>query len=59
MAAHDDGALVYTGDLSGLGMVWDIRSGKPVLPLPGHVKSILTADFHMDGYRLATAGEDN
>lgn len=30
---HPDGSLVATGDLGGVGRVWDLRSGKSVLVL--------------------------
>lgn len=40
-------------------MVWDIRSGQPVLSLPGHHKSILSSDFSDNGYQLATGSQDN
>lgn len=33
-----DGALAATGDLGGVGRVWDLRSGKSVWTLEGHVK---------------------
>ncbi|CAN0457557.1 unnamed protein product, partial [Hapterophycus canaliculatus] len=33
-----DGALVATGDLGGVGRVWDLRSGKSIWTMEGHVK---------------------
>ncbi len=33
MAFHSDGSLVVTGDLNGLGLVWDLRSGQSIFPL--------------------------
>jgi len=40
-------------------MVWDLRTGKGVLPLEGHVGKITCSDFHKNGYHLATGGNDN
>ena len=56
---HPDGSLFFTGDLGGVGMVWDLRTGKGILPLVGHVKGILASDFSWNGYQLATGGDDN
>jgi U4/U6 small nuclear ribonucleoprotein PRP4 len=56
---HPDGSLFFTGDLGGIGMVWDLRTGKGVLPFAGHVKGILASDFSPNGYQLATGGDDN
>lgn len=40
-------------------MIWDLRIGKSILPLTGHVKGILASDFSWNGYQLATGGDDN
>ncbi len=40
-------------------MIWDIRIGAPVLPLPGHFKQVLSSDFHPNGHHLATGSQDN
>ena len=40
-------------------MLWDIRMGKPILPLIGHVKQIISSDFHLNGYHLVTGSDDN
>jgi len=40
-------------------MIWDIRSGKSVLPLDGHVGKIICSDFHKNGFYLASGGSDN
>ena len=40
-------------------MIWDIRIGKGVLPLVGHIKQIISSDFHPNGYHLATGSDDN
>ena len=46
---HPDGSLVVTGDHAGVGHVWDLRSGKSIWALQGHIKKILTADFSPNG----------
>ena len=56
---HPDGSLLFTGDLGGLGALWDLRIGKCILHFAGHVKSILSADFSANGFHLATGGSDN
>ena len=40
-------------------MAWDLRIGKGILPFVGHVKGILASDFSMNGYHIATGGDDN
>lgn len=40
-------------------MIWDLRTGKGILPILGHVKGIISADFSPNGYQLATGGDDN
>jgi len=39
--------------------VWDLRTGKAVLPLEGHAKQILCVDFGPNGYHIATGSEDH
>lgn len=40
-------------------MIWDLRIGKGVLPIVGHIKGILSANFSPNGYHLATGSDDN
>lgn len=40
-------------------MLWDLRTGKSVLPLVGHVKQLICSDFHNNGYHLVTGSDDN
>jgi WD40 repeat protein len=35
-----------------VGRVWDLRSGKCILVLQGHVKQILGIDFNPTGYQV-------
>ncbi|EAR86214.1 U4/U6 small nuclear ribonucleoprotein Prp4 (macronuclear) [Tetrahymena thermophila SB210] len=59
-ALHPDGSLIFTGDLQGYGMIWDLRTGKGILPFSGyHVKGILAADFSENGFQFVTGSEDN
>lgn len=39
--------------------MWDLRTGKSILPLVGHVKQIISSDFHVNGYHLVTGSDDN
>ncbi|CAN0487460.1 unnamed protein product, partial [Ectocarpus sp. 8 AP-2014] len=54
-----DGALVATGDLGGVGRVWDLRSGKSVWTMEGHVKRITCMDFSPCAYEVASGSDDH
>ena len=41
------------------GRVWDLRSGRSILTLEGHVKDILSMDWSPNGYLLASGSNDN
>lgn len=41
------------------GRVWDLRTGRCIMFMEGHLKSILSVDFNPNGYQIATASEDN
>ena len=56
---HGDGSLLATGGLDSYCRVWDLRTGRAVLFLEGHLKSVLSCDFAPDGYHLGTGSEDN
>ncbi|XP_040372968.1 U4/U6 small nuclear ribonucleoprotein PRP4-like protein [Rosa chinensis] len=56
---HPDGSLVATAGLDALARVWDLRSGRSILTLEGHVKKVLALSFSPNGYYLAPGGEDN
>jgi WD40 repeat protein len=38
--------------------VWDVKAGRKVLTLRGHVNDVIAVDFHPDGRLLASAGSD-
>jgi FOG: WD40 repeat len=50
---------VATGGLDAFGRVWDLRTGRCIMFLEGHLKSVFSVDFSPDGYHLATGSEDN
>ncbi len=58
IAFHPDGSLVATGDLSGLGRVWDLRSGKSIFNLRGHGTQLLALDWSPNGYYCASGSGD-
>ena len=43
----------------GVGRIWDLRIGRSILVLEGHVKGILAVDFSPNGYQLASGSEDH
>lgn len=45
--------------LQSAGRVWDMRTGRSIMALQGHVQGILTMDFSPDGYHVATGSEDH
>jgi WD40 repeat protein len=47
-----DGALVCSGDFAGVGNVWDLRCGKKIMALTGHVKRIVSGDFAPNGFQV-------
>lgn len=53
-----DGALLATGDRSGMGLVWDATTLEPITMLRGHAGAIEHLDFHPDGTRLVTGSSD-
>jgi len=45
--------------LDAITRVWDLRSGKSVQVLQGHVKQILALDFAPNGHTLASGSDDH
>ena len=54
-----DGSLAVSCGLDAVGRVWDLRTGKCIRTLRGHVKGILSSDFSPNGYQVATGSEDH
>lgn len=45
--------------LDAFGRVWDLRTGRCIMFMEGHLKSIIGIDFAPNGYHIGTASEDN
>lgn len=41
------------------GRVWDMRTGRSVVTLEGHVKPVLALDFSPNGYHVVSGSEDH
>jgi len=50
MNFHQDGSLLATGDLHGVGLIWDLRSGKNILAFNAHSKQMISMTFLPNGY---------
>ncbi len=59
LAFHPDGALAASGGLDAIGRVWDLRTGRSIMVLEGHVKALLALDFAPGGHLLASGSEDH
>jgi U4/U6 small nuclear ribonucleoprotein PRP4 len=46
------GSLICTGGKDGIGRVWDLRSGRSVVILQGHVKGILDMDWYYTRFNI-------
>ena len=53
LSFHPDGSLAASVGLEAHGRIWDLRQGKCVQTLLGHVKQCLSVDFSPNGYQLA------
>lgn len=42
-----------------MGRIWDLRTGKNIMVLQGHVRHVLGISFSPNGFHVATCGEDN
>lgn len=54
-----DTQLAGTSSLDASARLWDLRTGRNVLTLQGHVKQVLGIDFSPNGYHLATGSDDH
>lgn len=60
LAWHPDGALLATGGLDSLILLWDLRAGRPLATLQGyHVDSVLSLDFSQSGTELVSGSADH
>lgn len=50
---------MYYSGLDAFGRVWDLRTGRCVMFLEGHLGSIYGVDFSPNGYHIASASQDN
>lgn len=50
---------IFFRGLDSFGRVWDLRTGRCIMFMEGHLKAILGIDFSSNGYHIATASEDN
>ena len=48
-----------TTGLDAYGRIWDLRTGRNVLTLEGHLKEIYSVTFSPNCYQLATGSADN
>jgi len=46
---QNDGALAVTGGKDSFGRIWDLRTGRCIMFLEGHLKSILGVDWSPNG----------
>eukprot|EP00835_Amoeboradix_gromovi_P000198 NODE_7_length_48057_cov_0.322240.p7 type:complete len:449 gc:universal NODE_7_length_48057_cov_0.322240:39505-38159(-) len=58
VSGHPDESLLYSGDLGGIGRIWDLRTGRSISLLNDDRGGILTSLWHPNGFWLFTAGED-
>lgn len=54
-----DGSVCATGSYDSFGRVWDLRTGRCIMFMEGHLTSIYGVDFSPNGFHIATASEDN
>ena len=45
--------------MDSFGRVWDLRTGRCIMFMEGHLKGILSVDVSPNGYHIATGSEDN
>ena len=56
---HRDGSLLATTDFGGVSLLWDLRSGKCLRPLPTrHLSRCTAVRFSPNGIHVATGGDD-
>jgi WD40 repeat protein/DNA-binding SARP family transcriptional activator len=58
IAFDPSGERLVTSHLGGLPTVWEARTGRELVTLPGHSGQVFDAAFSPDGSTIATAGSD-
>jgi len=58
VAYSPDGKQIVTGGADNTAWVWDVATGKPVLPLRGHSGPIRSVAFSTNGQRIVTGSWD-
>lgn len=59
IAFQIDGSVALTGGHDAFGRVWDLRTGRCIMFLDGHMGKIYAVDFSPNGYHMITGSEDN
>ncbi|KAK1443108.1 wd40 repeat protein [Babesia gibsoni] len=60
LAVNGDGNLTASGDMHGVMLIMDLRTGRHVFQNPMHNGKITAIEFHpLNSHIMATAGEDN
>lgn len=52
-------SLFVVSGLDSFGRVWDLRTGRCVMFLEGHLSSVFGVDFSPNGFQIATASQDD
>lgn len=52
-------AFIFPSGLDSFGRVWDLRTGRCVMFLEGHLSSVFGVDFSPNGFQIATASQDD
>lgn len=58
VSAHPTEPLVASGGEDDLGYIWDITDGEVIVKLTGHMDSVASTAFSVDGEMIATGGMD-
>ena len=58
MSFNTDGSLLASGGFDSIGRIWDLRTGRTVMILDGHIREIYSLDWGIDGYRVLSGSGD-
>lgn len=56
---NSDGSLAATGGLDSFGRCFDLRTGRCIMFMDGHLKGITSISFSIDGFHMVTGSEDH